>query len=83
MSNTTTLNLKDMPQAKILGGIIENPTPCIPWLGSIQEAEEFCSSSVGEDNRLISKAKKDFMRRLMKAREDRLNRYLREGIYFE
>ena len=35
----------------------------IPWFSNIVEAENFCMSPVGSEDRLVDKAKKDFLKR--------------------
>lgn len=35
----------------------------IPWFSNIVEAENFCMSPVGSEDRLVDNAKKDFLKR--------------------
>ena len=48
------------------------PSLQIPWFDNVKEAEDFCMTPVGNDNRLIDKAKKDFIRRSAKIRKTEL-----------
>lgn len=55
--------------------------PKIPWFNNVKDAEDFCMTPIGDDCRLIDKAKKDFIRRSAKIRKIELLCWSgREGI---
>ena len=51
--------------------------PWIPWFDNVKEAENFCMGPIGDENRLIDKAKKDFIRRSAKIRKSELRLWMK------
>lgn len=52
--------------------------PWIPWFDNVKEAENFCMGPIGDENRLIDKAKKDFIRRSAKIRKTELRLWMKK-----
>ena len=52
--------------------------PWIPWFDNVKEAENFCMGPIGDENRLIDKAKKDFIRRSAKIRKSELRLWMQK-----
>ena len=62
-----------MPTSSYYAGVTDSFMRCeakpqpnlkeIPWFSNIVEAENFCMSPVGSEDRLVDKAKKDFLKR--------------------
>lgn len=68
--------------AHYVSSIISNNDPSyipwIPWFDNVKEAENFCMGPIGDENRLIDKAKKDFIRRSAKIRKSELRLWMKK-----
>lgn len=80
--NSTIKTEEPLKAAHYVSGIISGNDPSyipwIPWFDNVKEAENFCMGPIGDENRLIDKAKKDFIRRSAKIRKSELRLWMKK-----